>query len=121
LGQTISGYDTTIIGMAASQKSDVQRERIRQLALSTSQLLGIRFDESRIVLDDRFVGPGYAMPSEDGSEAAKMFALLEGVLLDDVYTAKAAAGLVHYGRSGLFGKEDNVLFIHTGGNSGLYY
>jgi L-cysteate sulfo-lyase len=121
LGQCISEYDTTIIGMAASQRNDVQCERIRELALLTSQMLGIQFDESKIVVDDRFIGPGYAIPSKDGKKAAKMFAVMEGVLLDDVYTGKAAAGLVHYAMNNMFRKDDNVLFIHTGGNAGLFY
>ena len=51
----------------------------------------------------------------------QLFAATEGILLDDVYTGKAAAGLMHYAREGKFGKNENVLFIHTGGNAGQYY
>ena len=82
LGQSIGAYDATIIGMAASQKAGVQKERIRQLAATTAQMLEIPFDDSRIVVDDGFIGPGYAIKSEEGENAATMFALLEGVLLD---------------------------------------
>jgi len=121
LGQCISEYDTTIIGMAASQKASIQIERIRQLALATAQMLEIPFDDSRIVVDDRFVGPGYAIQSEEGENATNMFALLEGVLLDSVYTGKAAAGLIDYAMNEVFDENENVLFIHTGGNSGLFY
>ena len=45
---------------------------------------------------------------------------MEGILLDQVYTGKAAAALLHYATNKIF-KGDNVLFIHTGGNSGMYY
>jgi 1-aminocyclopropane-1-carboxylate deaminase/D-cysteine desulfhydrase-like pyridoxal-dependent ACC family enzyme len=121
LGRCISEYETTIIGMAASQRSDVQRERIHQLALLTANRLGVRFEAAKIVVDDRFIGPGYAIASEAGKQAAKMFAVMEGVLLDDVYTGKAAAGLVHYAMNNMFREDDNVLFVHTGGNSGLFY
>lgn len=121
LGQCISGYDTTIIGMAASQKADVQYERIRQLALDTAKLLEIQFDDSRIVVDDRFIGPGYAIKSDEGEKATSLFAFLEGILLDSVYTGKAAAGLIHYAMNRIFSEDENVLFIHTGGNSGLFY
>ena len=51
----------------------------------------------------------------------QLFAALEGVLLDQVYTGKAAAGLIEYASNHWFGKEENILFIHTGGSSGLYY
>jgi len=121
LGQSIGAYDATIIGMAASQKASVQKERIRQLASTTAEMLEIPFDESRIVVDDGFIGPGYAIESEEGDNAATMFALLEGVLLDSVYTGKAAAGLIHYAMNKMFSENENVLFIHTGGNSGLFY
>jgi 1-aminocyclopropane-1-carboxylate deaminase/D-cysteine desulfhydrase-like pyridoxal-dependent ACC family enzyme len=121
LGQCISEYDSTIIGMAASQKAGVQFERVRKLALSTAHMLEIQFDESRIVVEDGFIGPGYAIQSEEGRKAAKLFAVMEGVLLDDVYTAKAAAGLIHYAMNEKFGEDENVLFVHTGGNSGLFY
>ena len=121
LGQSIGAYDATIIGMAASQKAGVQKERIRQLAATTAQMLEIPFDDSRIVVDDGFIGPGYAIESEEGENAATMFALLEGVLLDSVYTGKAAAGLIHYAVNKMFSEDENVLFIHTGGNSGLFY
>lgn len=121
LGQHLSDYDTTIVGMAASQKAGVQVARIRQLALSTADLLGIEIDAAKIVVEDGFIGPGYAVPSEEGSAAMQLFAATEGILLDDVYTGKAAAGLMHYAREGKFGKNENVLFIHTGGNAGQYY
>jgi len=121
LGQCITEYDTTIIGIAASKEAGIQCERIRKLALSTAQMLEIQFDESRIVVEDGFIGPGYAIQSEEGRKAARLFAVLEGVLLDDVYTAKAAAGLIHYAVNEKLGENENTLFVHTGGNAGLFY
>ncbi len=121
LGQSISEYDVTIIGIAASQKSKIQTQRVYKLAQSTSQMLGIQFDKSKIVVDDNFMGSGYAIPSKEAELAVKMFASTEGVLLDDIYSGKAAAGLIHYAENGMFNEGDNILFIHTGGNSGLFY
>ncbi len=120
LGQCESGYDTRILGVSASQKADVQFQRIHKLASATAQMVGIQLDETKILVDDRFIGPGYAIPSEEGRNAVKVFASLEGILLDQVYTGKAAAGLLHYAKNRTF-EGDNVLFIHTGGNSDLYY
>ncbi len=121
LGQCISDYDTTVIGMAASQKKAIQVERVRELASATAHMLDMQFDAAKIVVDDAFIGPGYALQSEAGNGAARLFAHTEGILLDDVYTAKAAAGLIHYATNGSFGAEDSILFVHTGGNTGLYY
>ena len=120
LGQCIDTYDTCILGIGASLKSSVQSERVRELALSTANTLGMQLDETKIIVDDRFIGPGYATPSEEGTKATKLFATLEGILLDQVYTGKAAAALLHYAADGAF-EGDGVLFIHTGGNAGLFY
>jgi D-cysteine desulfhydrase len=120
LGQCISAYDTSILGVSASLKADAQSERVRKLSSSTAQMLGVQLDETKILVDDRFIGPGYAIPSEEGNNAVKLFAALEGILLDQVYTGKAAAALLHYAANRLF-EGDSVLFIHTGGNAGLFY
>ena len=69
---------------------------------------------------DSFVGPGYAQASKEGEIASKVFANLEGIFLDPAYTGKAAAALLDYSENTRFGGGP-VLFIHTGGNAGLYY
>lgn len=120
LGQCITGYNTRIVGMAISQKSEIQYQRVLKLALSTAQMLDIRMIEKSIHIEDRFMGPGYAVPTDKGEEAARLFAVHEGILLDPVYTGKAAAGLIDYARNGLFAPNDNILFVHTGGNAGLF-
>lgn len=121
MGQGLSCYDTCIVGIATSQTSEIQSQRVRDLAAATAQMVGLDFDESTIIVDDRFLGDGYAIPSEAGREAMKVFARLEGVLLDSVYSGKAAAGLIEYASSGLLDPEENVLFVHTGGNSDIFY
>ena len=120
LGQGTSTYDTSILGITASLEANVQFERVRELALSTANMLGIQLNERLIVVDDNFIGPGYALPSEEGEKATTLFATLEGILLEPVYTGKAAAALIHYAKNGAF-EGDGVLFIHTGGNAGLFY
>ena len=65
-------------------------------------------------------GPGYAIPSEEGNAAVRLMAEQEGLFLDPVYTGKAFGGLVQMAREGAFGKDDHVLFLHTGGAGGLF-
>ncbi len=120
LGQCIGNYETSILGVSASLKASAQIERVRELALSTAAMLGTRLDETKIFVDDNFIGPGYAFPSEEGKKAAELFSTLEGILLDQVYTGKASAALLHYAKKGIF-MGDGILFIHTGGNAGLFY
>ena len=54
------------------------------------------------------------------AEAVRMLATLEGILMDPVYTGKAMAGLIDLVRKGEFKKEDNLLFVHTGGSPALH-
>ena len=53
-------------------------------------------------------------------EAVKLMARTEGILLDPVYTGKAAAGLIDLIHKGHFNKGDNILFVHSGGSLALY-
>jgi D-cysteine desulfhydrase len=73
-----------------------------------------------VVCFDEYVGPGYSLPTPQMAEAVRMLARLEGVLIDPVYTGKAMAGLIDLVRKGTFKKDENVLFVHTGGSPALY-
>ncbi len=120
VGQCLQPYDTQIVGISARLEASAQSERIRVLAMDTAGLLGTQLDESKILVDDDFVGAGYAIPSDEGTSAAELFARSEGLLLDPVYSAKAAAALLQYASTGRL-DDGAALFIHTGGNSGLFY
>jgi L-cysteate sulfo-lyase len=49
-----------------------------------------------------------------------MLSRLEGLLLDPVYSGKAMAGLIDLIRQGAIGKQETVVFLHTGGSVGLF-
>jgi len=53
-------------------------------------------------------------------EAVHLFASCEGILLDPVYTGRAAAGMIDLIRKGFFKKNETVLFLHTGGQPALF-
>jgi L-cysteate sulfo-lyase len=72
------------------------------------------------LIQTRYVGPGYAKVTPEGLAAIRRLAQLEGLLLDPVYTAKAFAGLLDRVERGLMGREDPVIFLHTGGVPGLF-
>ena len=65
-------------------------------------------------------GPGYAIASKEGNAAIRMLAENEGLFLDPVYTGKAFAGLIKMADEGVFKKDDNVLFLYSGGAGGLF-
>ena len=64
-------------------------------------------------------GGGYTLPTPGMVEAVQLLARTEGILLDAVYTGKVMAGLIGFVRQGKYSKEDNILFIHTGGAMSL--
>jgi len=111
-----------VIGINVMRKKDLQEEMIFKLAEKTAQHLGIKYPvpKESVICFDKYLGPGYSIPTEEMIEAVKLLASTEGVLLDPVYTGKAMAGLIDLIRRGYFKKEDNVLFVHTGGSPTLY-
>ena len=54
------------------------------------------------------------------AEAVQMLARQEGILLDPVYSGKAMAGMIDLIRKGVIGKNETVVFLHTGGAVGLF-
>lgn len=73
-----------------------------------------------VAVDDRAVGPGYALATPEGLALVRRAARLDGVLLDPVYTGKALLGLA--GRAaepGALPSRRAVLF-HTGGAFGAF-
>lgn len=53
-------------------------------------------------------------------EAVGLLARLEGIVLDPVYSGKAMAGLIDLVRSGHFGADETIVFIHTGGMPAMF-
>jgi len=80
----------------------------------------VDFEGAEQAIDDHHVGIGYALNTEPELKQLVHFASLEGLVLDPVYTLKAFLGMVNHIRSGKIEKGRNVLFVHTGGHSGLF-
>lgn len=121
-GLTGTSAGVPVTGISVRAAKAPQEEKILGLARATAELAGSRSlptSDDVVVLDD-YVGEGYSLPTDGMIEAVKLFARLDGVLLDPVYTGKAAAGLIDLVRSGAFGRHDNVIFLHTGGSPALY-
>ncbi len=82
--------------------------------------LGLKVSKIELSIIDGYVGKGYGLSSQSEIDIIKEVARKEGVILDPVYTGKAMLGLVDQVRKGAFKKDENVLFIHTGGVFGLF-
>ncbi|AZU00334.1 D-cysteine desulfhydrase [Brevibacterium linens] len=121
VGLHSAGSTVPIIGINVSRSQAEQEPKIVDLVDSTARFLDLPHvpRDATTGLGD-YVGTGYALPTPEMAEAVRLFARTEGILLDPVYTGKAAAGLIDLIRSGRFPSEDTVVFVHSGGVPGLY-
>ena len=110
-----------VCGITATREFDIP-PRGAAIANRAAQTLGLDLKvlPEDIINDDSFVGGDYGIPSEAGNEAVRLFARTEGVILDPVYTGKAAAGMIEHVRRGQFDRGDIVVFVHTGGTPAIF-
>ncbi|RPG24506.1 MAG: D-cysteine desulfhydrase family protein [Gammaproteobacteria bacterium TMED92] len=73
----------------------------------------------QIQINHAYFGEAYGQPTQAAKDAIKMFAAWEGLLLDPVYSSKAAAALIDQITLGNFDQHEHVVFIHTGGAASL--
>ncbi|WP_297486654.1 D-cysteine desulfhydrase [uncultured Cetobacterium sp.] len=111
-----------VTGVSVNRNKELQTNAVWNLAKATAERVGIATEITKdmVQVTDEYVGPGYSLPSDAMVEAVQLLARTEGILLDPVYTGKVMAGLIGMVREGKFKKEDNVLFLHTGGSPALY-
>jgi D-cysteine desulfhydrase len=116
------GYGGKIIGISVDEKADVLKPKIADLASQTAAFLGldIKFSSEEVFVNDQFLGGGYGVMGNDEKEAILNFARQDGIFLDPVYTGRAAAGMLQLAKEGFFGKNQSILFWHTGGLPSLF-
>jgi len=122
VGARLTGYQGKILGISVDQNAARLQERVSSLATETASRLGetMRFSPEDVQVDANYIGGGYGVMGPAEREAILLFARQEGLLLDPVYTGRAAAGLMDLARNGAFGANDRVLFWHTGGAPALF-
>ncbi len=111
-----------VVGINVSRDKEVQEEMVFELVGKLSARLGLANAVPRLAVTcfGDYWRPMYSVPNRQMVEAVTLLAQTEGILLDPVYTGKAMAGLIDLSRKGYFRKDENVLFIHTGGSPALY-
>jgi D-cysteine desulfhydrase len=117
LGRT----DVRLVGVSADASAFEVRSDTVRLATEGAALLEWQGElrEGSLAAADEFVGQGYGIPTAASDEALELFGRTEGIVLDPVYTAKAAAGMLSWIRSGSVPEGDRVVFVHTGGHPAL--
>jgi D-cysteine desulfhydrase family pyridoxal phosphate-dependent enzyme len=122
LGTHIFDYPSKILGISVDETEETLQKRVADLANQTGDFLGEKtnFSGSDILVNADYLGGGYGVLGGPEKEAVQWFARSEGILLDPVYTGRAAAGMIDLIRKGFFSPTDTVLFWHTGGAPALF-
>ncbi|MBC0853102.1 MULTISPECIES: D-cysteine desulfhydrase [Pantoea] len=110
---------TELVGVTVSRQRDEQLPKVDAIRQALASQLSVEA-KAPVTLWDDYFGPRYGEPNEEGTEAIKLLARLEGLLLDPVYTGKAMAGLIDGISQNRFRREGPLLFVHTGGAPALF-
>ena len=122
LGARVYGLKSKVLGIGIDNLNLEFNSTIANLANETSNQLGlaINLDPTDILLNEDYCQSGYGKLQPTEIEAIKLFASKDGILLDPVYTGRAAAGMLDLISKGFFKPEEQILFWHTGGTPALF-
>lgn len=125
-GHNLVHSDTRIISVNVSFKEQKHLKKVEAMANAALAYIGAESAaypveaERDLHYDLNYYLPGYEIPSEGASEAIRLLARTEGILVDPVYTGKAFAGMLDHIRTGKVPQGSTVVFWHTGGATALF-
>ncbi|MBM3262445.1 MAG: D-cysteine desulfhydrase family protein [candidate division Zixibacteria bacterium] len=123
VGLRAIGSSTRAFGMGYRVEDEEQmRRRLAAAATECASVIGLDlvFAPEDFEVNCQFARPGFGELSRTSLETMKRVAETEGILLDPVYTAKAMDGLIGHIREGRYGRDESVVFLHTGGLPTLF-
>lgn len=111
-----------LLGIGVRAPKEKQESMVYDLACRTWAHMKLKgdLDRTSVLANCDYVGDGYGLPTPAMVEAVNLLAKTEGILLDPVYSGKGMAGLIDLIRKGQFAKDQNVVFLHTGGSVTLF-
>jgi len=121
-GIKASSYPATVTGMGIRLTQETLEQLNYQLACDTAALLHQPdlVQLSDIHVNQDYMGEGYCLPTDAMHEAIKLLSQYEGIITDPIYTGKALAGLIDLIQKKSFSRNENVVFVHTGGTAALF-
>ena len=114
VGLKLVGLDTRIEAIRVTHPQFRRESHMLQLCTEICAKLGIRsvVDEADIIIRDEFFGEDYGIPTPEGEQAVELFGAMEDIYLEDTYTGKTAAALLHDLRNGKL-HDQTVLYWNT--------
>ncbi|MEN8241216.1 MAG: D-cysteine desulfhydrase family protein [Chloroflexota bacterium] len=121
-GKELFGFEGQVLGISVDAEANAIINIALELAKNVTEIIGNAKYNAKgdILVNDAYVGGGYALMGEPEREAIHLFARHEALMVDPVYTGRAAAGMIDLIRKGFFKKDETVLFWHTGGTPALF-
>ena len=120
-GAALVGHGTEILGIGDGARRAELAPVVSTLVRGLAERLGLDLavlPDSVVVLEE--YGGTYGVPTPGCTQAIRLAARTEGLILDPVYTGKAMAGLVDLARRGRWRDGQTVVFWHTGGQPALF-
>ena len=116
-GKKLLGMNTEIRSISAMEIGKSYAKHSAKLSNGALALLGIEpmVSAEDFGPDDNYYAPGYEIPNEATSQAIKILAKNEGILVDPVYSGKAFSALIDHVKTGKIKPGSKVVFLHTGG------
>jgi D-cysteine desulfhydrase family pyridoxal phosphate-dependent enzyme len=116
LGKKIFDMNIDIIGISVARQKERCIQEIKDIIDKTIRFLGIKnvdYDINNIVIYDKYIGKGYAMPTRESARSIKILAEKEGMIVDPIYNSKALAGMFDLIKKGTI--AGNIVYLNTGG------
>jgi D-cysteine desulfhydrase family pyridoxal phosphate-dependent enzyme len=122
VGLRVLGSAARVVSISPIRWDQDRATDIARIANAVAERLDLvsRFVPADITADESYIGERYGVVTPAAREAIRLLAETDGILLDPVYTAKAMAGLIDHVRRGRIGKDETVVFVHTGGQPAIF-
>jgi L-cysteate sulfo-lyase len=120
VGAAVAMPATRIVGIDIDAEPARVRADVVTFAREAADLLDVPFDETMVEVVAGHAGPAYGVPHDATIEAIRLAGRLEALVLDPVYSGKGLAGLIALIRGGRWRRDEDVIFLHTGGAPALF-
>jgi len=122
IGAKLYGNNLKVVCSSTGSRPKSDGEAlVRRLIAETTQRfnIAISLSDDDVTIHDQYAG-GYGHVTKPKLEAIDLLARTEGLFLDPVYSGSGMACLIDMVRSGAFEQDSVVVFMHTGGQAGIF-
>ena len=122
IGAKLFGAGLKVIcASSGSRKKEAGEKLVRSIIdeVVSSYHLDVCIEDSDIVIHDQYSN-GYGHVVDQKLQAIELIAKSDGLFLDPVYSSASMACLLDLSDKNFFKKDDVVVYLHTGGQAGLF-